>query len=308
MSTDNWTPGAVDLVIFTVADPSTMPSLIWDKSMVSFGESNPEAHTGLSLFVLTVAAPTDLDKYFPGRRILPGGHLQWDETLLEASRRIADDRLGIDFKKIRARLRQLGTFDDPERDPRGRALSFAYWSIVNFEDVRKYLGGRDQVGLELVNSQHYMDQFIEHFGPLEQYDGVSRFGCRTMPSPSMKTGHKKTLTKSMPSGPILAQDHDDMVFYAWRALRHAFDARLDPFSYLGLNPISEEFRLSDLQELTEVCRGERVQRDLFRRNVKNLDFLAASGNFDRSRPGKPATMYYSPLALDQNSDKKDSSD
>jgi len=252
MSTDNWTPGAVDLVIFTVADPSTMPSLIWDKSMVSFGDSNPEAHTGLSLFVLTVAAPTDLDKYFPGRRILPGGHLQWDETLLEASRRIADDRLGIDFKKIRARLRQLGTFDDPERDPRGRALSFAYWSIVNFEDVRKYLGGRDQ--------------------------------------------------------PILAQDHDDMVFYAWRALRHAFDARLDPFSYLGLNPISEEFRLSDLQELTEVCRGERVQRDLFRRNVKNLDFLAASGNFDRSRPGKPATMYYSPLALDQNSDKKDSSD
>ena len=291
MSTDNWTPGAVDLVIFTVADPANMPSLIWDKSLVSFGDSAPEAHSGLSLFVLTVAAPADLNEYFPGRRILPGGHLQWDETLKEAWSRISLDRLGIDFSKIRTKLRQLGTFDDPERDPRARTLSFAYWSIVNFEDVRKYLGGRDQVGLELVNSQHYMDLFIEKFGPLEKYDGVSRFGFRTMPSPSMKSGHKKTLTKDLPSGKILAQDHDDMVFYAWRALRHAFDARLDPFSYLGLNPISEEFRLSDLQELTEVCRGERVQRDLFRRSVTDLQFIQKSGNFDRSRPGKPATMY-----------------
>jgi len=307
MNTDNWTPGAVDLVIFTVADPTSMPSLIWDKSLVSFGDSAPEAHSGLSLFVLTVAAPDDLSEYFPDRRILPGGYLQWNETLLQASRRIALDRLGIDFRKIPAKLRQLGTFDDPERDPRGRALSFAYWAIVNFEDVRKYLGGRDQVGLELVNSQHYMDLFSEQFGPLEMYDGVCRFGHRTMPSPSLKSGHKKTLTKDLPSGKILAQDHDDMVFYAWRALRHAFDARLDPFSFLGLNPISEEFRLSDLQELTEVCRGERVQRDLFRRSIENLQFIEKSGNFDRSRPGKPATMW-SPISLDYEPPSKSKSD
>jgi ADP-ribose pyrophosphatase YjhB (NUDIX family) len=300
MSADIWNPGAVDLVIFTVADPATMPSLMWDKSMVSFGDSNPEAHSGLSLFVLTVAASADLNEYFKGKRVLPGGHLGFNETLSEASQRIAYDRLGLDFNTIKAKLRQLGTFDAPGRDPRGRALSFAYWSIVNFEDIRRFLGGRDQVGLELVNSQHSIDQFVQNFGPLEIYDGVSRFGYRTMPSPSLKSGHQKTLTKDIPSGPILALDHDDMVFYAWRKLRHAFDSRIDPFSFFGLNPLSEEFRLSDLQELTEVCRGERIQRDLFRRNVMNLDFISESGNLDRSRPGKPAVMW-SPKRINDKS-------
>lgn len=301
MSADIWNPGAVDLVIFTVADPSTMASLIWDKSMVSFGDTYPKDHSGLSLFVVTVAASNDLDKYFESKRVLPGGHLGFDETLSEASQRIAFERLGLDFGKIKAKLRQLGTFDEPDRDPRGRALSFAYWSIVNFEDIRKYLGGRDQVGLELVNSQHFMDTFIKQFGPLENYDGVSRFGFRTMPSPSMAKGHQKTLTKDLPSGRILAQDHDEMVFYAWRRLRHAFDSRIDPFSFFGLNPLSEEFRLSELQELTEVCRGERIQRDLFRRNVLNLNFIDQSGNLDRSRPGKPATMYRPSLPKDEKS-------
>ena len=155
------------------------------------------------------------------------------------------------------------------------------------------------MGLELVNSQHSIDQFVQNFGPLEIYDGVSRFGYRTMPSSSLKSGHQKTLTKDIPSGPILALDHDDMVFYAWRKLRHAFDSRIDPFSFFGLNPLSEEFRLSDLQELTEVCRGERIQRDLFRRNVMNLDFISESGNLDRSRPGKPAVMW-SPKRIDGN--------
>jgi len=295
MSTDSWSQGAVDLVIFTVADPSNLGSLVWDKSLVSFGDSNPEEHSGLSLFVLTVAAPHDLNTYLNGKRVLPGGFLQYSETLQQASKRVAMDRLGLDFDELGATLRQLGTFDEPKRDPRGRALSFAYWSIVNFEDIRRYLGGKDQVGLELVNSQKFMDDFVEQFGPLEIYDGVCRFGYRTMPSPSLKSGHKKTLTKDLPSGPILGQDHDDMVFYAWRKLRHAFNFRMDPFSVLGLNPISDEFRLSDLQELTEVCRGERIQRDLFRRNALNLSFIQDSGNLDRSRPGKPAKMYRTSL-------------
>ncbi len=299
MSTDNWSQGAVDLVIFTVADPSDLGGLVWDKSLVSFGESSDD-HSGLSLFVVTVAAPYDLEIYLQGKRVLPGGFLQYSETLLEASNRVAKDRLGLDFEKIGAKLKQLGTFDDPERDPRGRALSFAYWSIVNFEDIRRFLGGKDQVGLELVNSQQFMDNFAEKSGPLENYDGVSRFGYRTMPSPSNKSGHQKTLTKNLPGGPILGQDHDDMVFYAWRKLRHAFNFRMDLFSALGLNPISKEFRLSDLQELTEVCRGQRIQRDFFRRNALNFSFIQDSGNLDRSRPGKPARMYKTSVPDNKN--------
>jgi hypothetical protein len=137
--------------------------------------------------------------------------------------------------------------------------------MVNFEDIRKYLGGKERVGLELVCSQAFMDRFENKNGPLETFDGVSRFGNRKMPDAKRRVGHDKTLTSQTKDGRILGLDHDDMVFYAWRQLRHAFDGRLDPFRYLGINPLGEEFRLSDLQEFTEVCRGERVQRDAFRR-------------------------------------------
>lgn len=288
MNTDIIRNSAVDLVLFTVANPSEFPSLIWDDSLVSYGSLGSKTQDGLSLFVVTVPADSSIYPNLKDTRVLPGGYLKDDETLASAARRVAEERIGP-MKLLR--LRQLGTFDEPNRDPSGRVLSFAYWAMVNFEEVRKYLGGRDRIGLELVSSQGFMDRFISEFGPLEEYDGVSRFGYRTMPSTKAFRSHEKTLTKSLPWGQILGLDHDDMVFYAWRKLRHAFDSRLDPFSFLGLNPLGREFRLSELQELREVCRGDRIQRDLFKRQMLSSDFIHYSEKRDRSRPGKPANLY-----------------
>ena len=289
MSPDILTSSAVDLVIFTVVDAKSLSERLWDDSLVSLGQYSSKSSSGLSLFVVTI--PADQEKYpnLTRSRVLPGGYLYKDETLLESSRRIAQEKLGLDLS---TRIRQLGTFDEPNRDPNGRVISFAYWGMVDFEHIRKYLGGREQIGLELVNSSHYMHVFEKEFGPLELFDGVSRFGNRTMPSPSAFRGHRKTLTTNLPGGRILGLDHDDMVFYAWRRLRHAFDGRLDPFQYLGLNPLGKEFRLSELQDFTEVCRGERIQRDLFRRQMLSSEtFLHPTKKTDRSKAGKPAKLY-----------------
>jgi ADP-ribose pyrophosphatase YjhB (NUDIX family) len=289
MTTDIFTSSAVDLVIFTVIDQSKLPSQLWDDSLVSFGAYKPDLHDGLSLFVVTIPADLDLYPNLKGKRVLPGGYLGKNETLASASNRIAQERLGLSLK---TKIRQLGTFDEPERDPRGRILSFAYWAMIDFAEIRKYLGGRDQIGLELVNSHEYMYSFERSNQPLYRYDGVCRFGNRTMPSPSSFRGHAKTLTDELPGGPILGLDHDLMVFYAWRALRHAFDGRLDPFRYLGLNPIGQEFRISQLQDFTEVCRGETIQRDLFKRQMLSGEtFLLNTGKTDRSKPGKPSNLY-----------------
>jgi ADP-ribose pyrophosphatase YjhB (NUDIX family) len=296
MSPDITTSSAVDLVIFTVVDAKSLSERLWDDSLVSLGQYSSKSSSGLSLFVVTI--PADDEKYpnISRSRVLPGGYLYKDETLLESSRRIAKEKLGLDLS---TRIRQLGTFDEPNRDPNGRVISFAYWGMVDFEHIRKYLGGREQIGLELVNSSHYMDVFEKESGSLEQFDGVCRFGNRTMPSPSAYRGHRKTLTTNLPEGRILGLDHDDMVFYAWRKLRHAFSGRLDPFQFLGLNPLGSEFRLSELQDFTEVCRGERIQRDLFRRQMQSQEtFLLETGKTDRSRAGKPAKLY-SPIQINK---------
>ena len=291
MTTDIFNSSAVDLVIFTVADESQLSQALWDDSLVSSGLYKAERPTGLSLFVLTVAADPDKYPNLDRSRVLPGGYLSKDETLRESSRRIAKEKLGLSLFKG---MRQLGTFDEPNRDPNGRVISFAYWAMVEFEQVRRYLGGRDQVGLELVNSSQYMEIFQYENKPLDYYDGVCRFGNRTMPSPTALRSHKKTLTNELPEGRILGLDHDELVFYAWRQLRHAFDGRLDPFAFLGLNPLGQEFRLSQLQDFKEVCRGEKFQRDLFRRQMlSDSTFLSQTGKTDRSKAGKPAMLYNS---------------
>jgi hypothetical protein len=127
---------------------------------------------------------------------------------------------------------------------------------------------------------------------LDEFDGVCRFGLRN--SPMERRGHERKLAKDIGTGPILDIDHDEMVFYSWRKLRYAFRGKLDPFRYLGATALPEAFRLSDLKELNDVCRGERTQVDQFRRSVLNeSSFIAESKvrELKQRRPGKPATLY-----------------
>lgn len=281
MTHDNYPRIAVDVVLFTVANEDELQQMIWDETLLSpTGEFRGQSN-GLSLLALTMGGET-------GGRELPGGFVQPNERISEAARRVLRERIGLYLK---VPLREVGTFDDPNRDDSQRTISFSYWAMADFEEVRKLLGGKDRVGLELVNSAGYMNRFEKERGSLEDFDGVSRFGFRYMPRRGSGHRHEKHLP-SQDGVRILSLDHDSIVFYAWRKLRHAFTGKLDPFNYLGINPLGEAFRLSDLQEFQEVCRGELIQRDLFRRNMTSEDsFLSQTNRRDSSRPGKPANLY-----------------
>ncbi|MBN9385319.1 MAG: NUDIX hydrolase [Chitinophagaceae bacterium] len=58
---------------------------------------------------------------------LPGAFLQMEERFLEACGRILKTKLGIG----RLFLEQLYSFDEPDRDPRGRVISVTYFALVN---------------------------------------------------------------------------------------------------------------------------------------------------------------------------------
>ncbi|HVE43254.1 MAG TPA: NUDIX domain-containing protein [Planctomycetota bacterium] len=88
---------AVDLVIFTVRDGALQVLLI---------------ERGI--------AP------FKGQWALPGGFVLERETLEEAARRELEEETGL----REVYLEQLFTFGDPERDPRGRIISVAYYALT----------------------------------------------------------------------------------------------------------------------------------------------------------------------------------
>jgi 8-oxo-dGTP diphosphatase len=69
---------------------------------------------------------------FKGHWALPGGFVQIDESLEEAAMRELKEETGI----TNVFLEQLYTFGDVQRDPRGRVISVAYFSLVNLRDYK----------------------------------------------------------------------------------------------------------------------------------------------------------------------------
>lgn len=67
---------------------------------------------------------------FEGQWALPGGFVEDDEDLDTAVGRELEEETGISVTT----LRQFQAFGAPDRDPRGRAISVAYYTVVNKAD------------------------------------------------------------------------------------------------------------------------------------------------------------------------------
>jgi ADP-ribose pyrophosphatase YjhB (NUDIX family) len=275
----------VTVALFTVLEDFNMFNV--PTSLVSVGDPTDEKF-GMGLFVLSRRTNYDAVVSMTDRKVLPASDVRPSESIEGAAHRLIRDDLGISAP---VRLRQERIFDNPERQQGERVISITFWGFVNLEDVASVLGGKEQVGLELVNSSSFLDRWEGRYG-LDEFDGVCRFGLRY--SPMERRGHDRQLSTDIGTGPILDIDHDEMVFYAWRKLRYAFRGKLDPFRYLGATALTEAFRLSDLKELSDISRGERTQVDQFRRSVLNeSSFISESHmkEIKQRRPGKPATLY-----------------
>lgn len=75
---------------------------------------------------------------YKGRWAFPGGFLKMDETAEEGAKRELKEETGL----ADAYIQQLHTFSAPNRDPRERVITIAYYALVKIQEVK---GGDDAV-------------------------------------------------------------------------------------------------------------------------------------------------------------------
>lgn len=103
---------------------------------------------------------------FAGMWALPGGLIEPGERLRDAAARILHEQTGVE----RLYLEQLYTFDGSERDPDGRVVSVAYYSLI------------PPVGLELRTTP--------------KYQAVRFWDCQCKPS-RLAYDHDEILSKAL---------------------------------------------------------------------------------------------------------------
>lgn len=81
----------------------------------------------------------DPDGPFWGTWALPGGFVEQGESLDAAATRELEEETGM----TGAYLEQLYTFGEPQRDPRGRVITVAYFALLNLQKCKPVEGKSD---------------------------------------------------------------------------------------------------------------------------------------------------------------------
>jgi 8-oxo-dGTP diphosphatase len=71
---------------------------------------------------------------FEGMWAIPGGFVRIEESLEEAAYRELKEETGVDSDDVY--LEQLYTFGDPQRDPRTRVITVAYFALVSADQIK----------------------------------------------------------------------------------------------------------------------------------------------------------------------------
>jgi 8-oxo-dGTP diphosphatase len=165
---------------------------------------------------------------------IPGGFVLPQESLPDAARRELFEETGYRAKY----LEQLFTFGDPQRDPRGRVVTVAYFALVPEDQSLAAGSDASEVG----------------------WFPVSKL-------------------------PALAFDHAEILRVAHDRLK----AKLD-YSDVGFRLLSQEFSLTDLQEVHETILGHPVDPRNFRRKLENRGVVKETDHY-RQTGRKPARLY-----------------
>ena len=93
---------------------------------------------------------------FQGKYALPGGWVEYGETVEQAALRELKEETGVEAHS----LQLIGVYSEPNRDPRGHCVSVAF--LVQFPDVAVIEAGDDAASAKFVKDWKEIDFAFDH--------------------------------------------------------------------------------------------------------------------------------------------------
>lgn len=190
-----------------------------------------------------------------GRFALPGTFVREGESLDDAARRALESKASVTIGYIE----QLYTFGAPERDPRGRVISVAYYALV---PASKFSG---------------LDYLVSVTG--------GRFAEIDVPWTGETGGAVAVRSHEGESLP-LAFDHASILGMAVARLRGKLW-----YTPVALSLTDATFTLLELQAAYESILGRRIDKNAFRRRIVASGLIEPTGERREGTTFRPAALY-----------------
>ena len=195
---------------------------------------------------------------------LPGGLLDSNETLVESAKKVLKKESNIS----NIYLEQLYTFDNLDRDPRGRVISTSYVALID----------KNKLSDKINNNVSWFDIIS-----IEEKDNIVYLilsnGIETINFSIKKKLREKTTDRYEfyeYKNDNLAFDHSIIILSALERIRNKLN-----YTDIVFNMMPKYFTLGELQQVYEVILGKKLLDPAFRRviasKVKKTDELKTDG-------------------------------
>jgi 8-oxo-dGTP diphosphatase len=190
-----------------------------------------------------------------GHWALPGSFVGIDESLDATAARVLASKAGLSG----VFTEQLYTFGAPDRDPRTRVLSVAYYALVEPSVLESAVGARGEADLRLAR--------LAVGWPGETGGAVDALDERDAAMP-------------------LAFDHAEILGTAVRRIRGKLD-----YAAIGFELLPDAFSLRDLRLVHEAILGRTLNKDSFRRRILDRGLVVATGERASGTGHRPPELY-----------------
>jgi 8-oxo-dGTP diphosphatase len=180
---------------------------------------------------------------------LPGGFVRMDESLDDAAARVLREKAGL----TGIFLEQLYTFGAPNRDPRTRVISVAYYALV---DAHRFAGvEKRDVTVAQIDST------------ASEEDGAVRLLHKNATLP-------------------VAFDHRAILGTALKRIRGKLN-----YTPVGFALLPASFTLYDIQRVYQTVLNKTLNKDSFRKTILASGWIEPTGTMQEQVGHRPARLY-----------------